>query len=142
MDLDDCFRKGLIKKTRVDVSLIKSLIEMSKIKADVVLKAEVDNVNVSAYVALAYDSLRELLEALCIHKGYKVLSHICVGELLKDVFDKNDYQNFNRLRYVRNSINYYGQKVDFDQGKELIEKIFVIREKVLVSYLKDYRKDL
>ena len=32
MDLDECFRKGLIKKTKIDKELIKSLIEMSGIK--------------------------------------------------------------------------------------------------------------
>ncbi len=32
MDLEECFRKGLIKKTKVDKELIKSLIEMSNIK--------------------------------------------------------------------------------------------------------------
>jgi len=32
MDLDECFKKGMVKKTRVDKELIKSLIEMSKIK--------------------------------------------------------------------------------------------------------------
>ncbi len=32
MDLEDCYRKNFIKKTRVDNGLITSLIEMSKIK--------------------------------------------------------------------------------------------------------------
>ena len=32
MDLDECFRKGLIKKTRANKELVKSLIEMSEIK--------------------------------------------------------------------------------------------------------------
>ena len=34
---------------------------------------------------MAYDSLRETFEALCILKGYKVTSHICLGELLKNL---------------------------------------------------------
>tara|TARA_Y100000310_G_C20536680_1_gene741214 strand:- start:470 stop:877 length:408 start_codon:yes stop_codon:yes gene_type:complete len=134
MDLNDCFRKGLIKKTRINEDLIKSLIEMSEIKMKTVKSANVDEVNISAYVSLAYDSLRELLEALCISKGYKVLSHICIGELLKDILDEFDYDDFDRLRYIRNSINYYGEKVDFDQGNEIIKKTFVMRRKIL-NYL-------
>ena len=134
MDLNDCFRKGLIKKTRINEDLIKSLIEMSEIKMKTVKSANVDEVNISVYVSLAYDSLRELLEALCVSKGYKVLSHICIGELLKDILDEFDYDDFDRLRYIRNSINYYGEKVDFDQGNEIIKKTFVMRRKIL-NYL-------
>ena len=70
MDIDDCFRKGLIKKTNKDLGLIKSLVEMSRIKEGAVNTAVIDGVNISAYVSLAYDSLREVLEALCILNGY------------------------------------------------------------------------
>ena len=72
MDLDDCRRNGFIKKTRVDNELIKSLIEMSGIKENAANSANINGVNISAYVSMAYDSLREVLEALCISEGYKV----------------------------------------------------------------------
>ena len=71
MDLDDCHRKGFIKKTRVDNELIKSLIEMSGIKENAANSANINGVNISAYVSMAYDSLREVLEALAISNGYK-----------------------------------------------------------------------
>ncbi len=137
MDLNDCLRKGLIKRTKIDKELIKSLIEMSGIKEITVKTADVNELNVSAYVSLAYDSLRELLEALCVLKGYKILSHICMGEFLKDILDDFDYDDFDRLRWIRNSINYYGEKVEFEQGKEIIDKIFVIKKKILDTYLKE-----
>lgn len=130
MDLKECFRKGMIKKTRIDSELIKSLIEMSDIKENAVKTAIIDNINISAYVSLAYDSLREILEALCISKGYKVLSHICIGELLKDMLEDFDYHEFDRMRYIRNGINYYGVKVALGQGKQIIKKIFVTKNKI------------
>lgn len=136
MDLDECFRKGLVKKTNSDKELVKSLVEMSGIKETAVKTAVINEVNISAYVSLAYDSLREVLEALCILKGYKVLSHICIGELLKSILTDFDYDEFDRLRWIRNSINYYGEKVDFDQGKEVISKIFGMKKKILEKYLK------
>jgi len=138
MDLDECFRKGLIKKTNVNTELIKSLIEMSKIKELAVSSAKIDKINISAYVSLAYDALREILEAICISRGYKVLSHICIGELLKDVLGA-DYAEFDRLRWTRNSINYYGIKVDFEQGKEIIDKIFVMKNKFLKEHLSAFK---
>ncbi|MBN1156627.1 hypothetical protein JXA85_03365 [Candidatus Woesearchaeota archaeon] len=135
MDLDECFRKGLIKKTNIDRDLIKSLVEMSSIKEKAVKTANVNKENISAYVSLAYDSLREVLEAVCILKGYKVLSHICIGEFIKEHLNEFDYEEFDRVRWIRNSINYYGKQVDFEQGKKIIENIFRIKRKML-SYTK------
>jgi len=135
MDLKECFRKGMIKKTRVDEALIKSLIEMSGIKETTVNTATLNEVNISAYISLAYESLREALEALCILRGHKVLSHICMGAFLKDILEDFDYEDFDRMRWIRNSINYYGKKVEFEQGKEIIKKTFAMRKKILEKYL-------
>ena len=137
MDLNECFKKGLIKRTQRNEDLANSLIEMAKIKEDAVNNAKIDNINISAYVSLAYDALRETLEALCVLNGYKVLSHICIGELLKDILNNFDYEDFDRMRWIRNSINYYGKKVDFNQGKELITKIFAIKEKIIIEHIKN-----
>jgi len=136
MDLEECFQKGLIKKTEVNENLINSLIEMSQINESAVRKANIDNVNISAYVSLAYDSLREAMEAICISKGYKVLSHICIGELLKSLLKEFEFEEFDRLRWIRNSINYYGTKVEFKQGKEIINKIFTMKNNLIKKYIK------
>ena len=63
MDLNECQRKGLIKKTNIDNNLISSLIEMADIKEKTVKTAKINEINVSAYFSMAYDSLREILEA-------------------------------------------------------------------------------
>jgi hypothetical protein len=140
MDIEECYRKSLIKKTRIDSELVISLIEMAAIKEQAVKTASISDVNISAYVSLAYDSLREVLEAICISKGYKVLSHACVGELLRELLDDFDYAGFDRLRYIRNGINYYGRGVQFKQGKEIIEKIFSMKKRLVEAYLKPYLK--
>ncbi len=135
MDLDDCYKKNFIKKTRIDKELIRSLIEMSKIKEDSVNNAKIDEINISAFVSMAYDSLRETLEALCILKGYKITSHICLGELLKSLIPEFDFNSFDRYRYVRNGINYYGTKIDYKQGKEIILKMFKMKSDIKKKYL-------
>ena len=66
-----------------------------------------------------------------------MLSHICMGELLKDILEDFDYEKFDRLRWIRNSINYYGEKVEFEQGKEIMNKIFAMRKKILERYLSE-----
>jgi len=137
MDLDECYKKNFIKKTRIDRELVRSLIEMSKIKEDSVNNAQVNETNISAYLSMAYDSLRETLEALCILKGYKVTSHICLGELLKTLVSDFDFISFDRFRYIRNGINYYGSKVDYKQGKEIIIKMFNLKSEIIKKYLQD-----
>ena len=120
MDLKECLRKGFVRKTRVDMDLARSLVEMSNAKETAVREAKINEVTVSAYVSMAYDSLREVLEALCILHGYKVLSHICIGQILRKIMADFDYETFDRIRWIRNSINYYGQKVELRQGKAII----------------------
>jgi len=140
VDLAECFRNGLIRKATIDKSLISSLIEMADIKEITVKKAKIDKQNISAYVSLSYDSLREVLEAICISRGYKVLSHVCIGKLLKNLLNDFDYNGFDRLRYTRNSVNYYGIKVGFNQGREIINIIFIMKKKLLEKYLAKFRE--
>ena len=127
MDIDDCYKNGDIRKTRINEELIKSLVEMSDIKEKTINSAKIDGISISAYVSMAYDSLREFLEAICISHGYKVLSHLCLGELLRTIIDKFNFSEFDRFRYIRNGINYYGTKIDFNQGKEIIRKMFEMK---------------
>ncbi len=129
MDIDECIKKGFIRKVQPDRELMKSLLKTSENKYITVSKAEVNDISISSYVSLAYDALREILEGICIQKGYKVTSHQCLGELLKKE-PYFEYYEFDRMRYIRNGINYYGKEIDLEQGKELIKKIFLLREKL------------
>ena len=138
MDLNECLRSGMVKKTMVDEDLIKSLIKLSNTKEKIINNSQMEGEGASVYVSLAYDSLREVLEAFCILHSYKVLSHICMGELLKTLMPDFDYDRFNRYRWIRNSINYYGKIVDAKQGKELITKILEMKRKTIETYLKKY----
>lgn len=138
MDIGECKRKGFIRRTTVDDNLIKSLIEMSKISEKEVKVVNLNEDNISIYVSIAYDSLREILEAICISKGYKVTSHVCIGKLLKRLIEDFDFHSFDRFRFIRNSINYYGKKIGFAEGKEIIYKIFLIKKNLINKNLKEY----
>lgn len=131
MDLNECYKKNLIKKTKINKGLIKSLIEMSNVKEKIVKSASINEENISAYFSIAYDSLREILEAVCISFGYKVTSHSCLGELLRKLIKNFNFYEFDRLRYARNGVNYYGTKINLQQGKELIKKSFEMKKRFL-----------
>ena len=132
MELSECERKGFIKKANPSISLIKSLIEISKAKEIAINTAKIDEITINAYIPMAYDALREILEALCTLHGYKVTNHICLGELLKKLELDFNYNSFDRFRYLRNSINYYGKSIGLVEGKEIINKILQMRKNSLI----------
>ncbi len=134
MDIEECKKKGMIKKTFVNRSLIKSLIEMSDLKEETVKLSKINEITASSFVSLAYDSLREILEAICALNGYKALSHVCLGELLKEINKDFDHSLFDRLRYIRNGINSYGTKIEPEQGKELISAIFEMKRRLKTQF--------
>lgn len=131
MDLDECKRKGFVRKYKPNKELCRSLIEMSGIKEKSIKDVEFNEINVNAFVPLAYDSLREILEAICIMHGFKVTSHVCIESLLKTLYPDVSFSSFDRFRYIRNSINYYGKQIDFKQGKEMISSIFKTKQEFL-----------
>lgn len=131
MDLEACKRKGFIKKTTPNPELARSLKEMSDIKEKVVSETYLDDNNISAFVPMAYDSLREILEAICIMNSYKVLSHICIEKLLETIYPHLIWDDFDRFRYIRNSINYYGKQMELTQGKTIIKNMFNLKKDLL-----------
>ena len=133
MELSECERKGFIKKAVPSISLVKSLLEISETKQIAMSSAKIDETTINAYLPMAYDSLREILEALCTLHGYKVTNHVCLGELLRKLESDFDYTSFDRFRYIRNGINYYGRRIDFTQGKEIISKINAMRKNIILK---------
>jgi uncharacterized protein (UPF0332 family) len=124
MDLKDCERQGFLRESKVDKDLISSLLVMSKRDEETVLSANLNSKNISSYSVMAYSSLRKIMEALCLQKGYKITNHICTGLFLKKNIEGFDYVFFDRIRRIRNQINYYGESVDLEIGMDLIKKIF------------------
>lgn len=138
MRLNECFDKNIIRKINVDINLIRALVEISSLKEEEFKKIEINKKNISVYFPVVYDSFRETLEAVCISKGYKVTNHICMGELLKSILNDFDFNLFDRARYARNGINYYGLKVNYDEGKFLIERMWKARKEMIKKYLKKF----
>jgi len=54
---------------------------------------------------------------------------------MKQELDDFDYTSFDRLRWIRNSINYYGKKIGLDEGNEIIFKIFFMKEKIMKQHI-------
>ena len=78
-----------------------------------------------------YSSSLEMLHALVLLEGYKVLNHICIGYYIKDVLnDQKLFRLFDDCRFKRNSLIYYGKTMDFDVAQDAIFKCKEMCEKV------------
>jgi hypothetical protein len=70
-----------------------------------------------------YTSVVELLQALLVLDGYNVLNHICLGYYLRDILKKEQlFKMFDDCRIKRNSLIYYGKKMEVEPAEITIEK--------------------
>lgn len=124
MDFVSCAKRRLVKQISVDNNLIKSLMQSSDKKLKSQKKLELDDDTSGSKISLAYDAVRELLEALAISKGYKIYNHECYTAFLKQVMMESELgDKFDNFRKVRNSINYYGKEISSAEAKPLVDEM-------------------
>lgn len=132
MDWKECLDKKITKNVNIDLDMINSLIKSSENKLKSEEKLVMSNVTASSKVSLIYDSLRELLEALALKKGYKIYNHECYGAFIKEILKESDKgDEFDELRKVRNDINYYGKEISVEDAKSIVKRIKNLRNFVL-----------
>lgn len=129
MDFISCRKGRLVKEVKVDNNLIASLLSSSdkKFKSQKLLNLNDDTA--SSKITLVYDSMRELLEALAISKGYKIYNHECYTAFLKEVIKESELgDKFDNFRRIRNNINYYGKDIGAKEAEPIIEGIVKFME--------------
>ena len=79
-----------------------------------------------------YTSLLEVLQAIAFRKGFNILNHVCLGYYLRDILQREElYRLFDNVRYNRNSLIYYGSRMDFETAKQAIERCKKILNELL-----------
>jgi len=132
MDFRECLKKRIAKEVSEDKELIESLFKTSQNKLFSEEKLKLDEVSASSKISLLYDSLRELLEALAIQNRFKIYNHECYTSFLKEVMNNGELaEEFDDIRKIRNSINYYGKEVSLTEAKEVLERMIVLRKRIL-----------
>ena len=128
MDWKECCGKRIAKDVKPDRSLIESLVKSSENKLKSESRLAMSDVTASSKLSLAYDSLRELLEALALKHGFKIYNHECYGAFLKEVIgESNKGDEFDEVRVTRNAVNYYGKAIDPEESHEMIDRIKSLR---------------
>jgi hypothetical protein len=128
MDWEECINKKIVKSVRSDDNLVRSLIVSSRNKLESGNKLEMNDVTSSSKISLAYDSLRELLEALALKRGYKIYNHECYTAFLKEIIgESNKGDEFDKIRKIRNASNYYGKIITASEANRIISNIKYLR---------------
>lgn len=137
IDLENCKRTKSIKEVKPDEELIKSLLESSENKSNSEEQLKLTKITASSKISLSYDSLRELLEALALKKGFKIYNHECYYALLNEVLEELDFaERFDELRKIRNSVNYYGKIPSIEETKLTLENIKKLKKEINNKFIR------
>jgi len=120
---NECMDFNTSLKVSPDKPKARSLIDTAqgriKYLKDQIIKEESANYIFEGH----YSSTLEYIHALILLDGYKSDNHICLGFYLRDILKREDlFRMFDDCRYKRNSLVYYGKKMDFETAKESIQK--------------------
>lgn len=119
----ECIRSYASLKVTPDKEKARSLRETAEGRLSVLSK-EVNEKNINYIFEDYYSSILEMIHAIVLLEGYKVENHICLGYYIRDILKREDlFRFFDDCRYKRNSLIYYGKRMDFDTAKEAIENI-------------------
>jgi len=117
----DCLENSSVRKISIDTKRAESLIETAKERISLI--GEVTEKNCNFVFEDYYTSLLEILQAKAFLNGFNITNHICIGFYLRDVIKREDlFILFDDLRYKRNSLTYYGSRMDFETAKHAIGK--------------------
>jgi len=132
VDWNGCLTNRSAKTVTPDIKRAESLIETANQRIRLI--RDINEKNCNFVFEDYYTSLLELLQAMTFKKGFNILNHLCLGYYLRDVLKREDlYIIFDDLRYKRNSLTYYGSRMDYETARQAIEKCKELINKIEVQ---------
>ena len=127
----DCLENRDAKSIHEDQDLIKSLLITSKNKEFSANALKLMDETAVSKISLAYDSVRELLEAWALNAGFKIYNHVCYTSFLREVIRDGDLAvDFDELRIIRNDINYNGKQISLKEADHVLRRLSNLRKKI------------
>ena len=124
MKFEDFIKEGKVRKATPDRFMAESIIKNTFEDLKFLEQTKLTELSKRKLVTNYYDSLRSLLEAISLLKGYKIYSHEAFTYFLKDELHQNILSlKFDRFRKIRNGLNYYGKSIQLNEAKEIIEEL-------------------
>ena len=119
---EDCLHSYSSIKVTPNKEQVKSLIETAEDRIKFSLQEITDKTGNFVFEDY-YSSLLEIMHGIVLLDGFKVSNHICLGLYLKDILKREDlFRLFDDCRFKRNSLVYYGKRMDFETSKDAVEK--------------------
>jgi hypothetical protein len=133
--------EGKVKKRSIDVSMARSLMELSKKHLEYIRSQKISKENARFLFKDIYDTIRESSQSLMCLRGFKPLSHEAIIAFLRDVMlvEIKYVDGFNRFRVLRNRVSY--EAVDLDdetcnEAFEFLKEFLLMIKKIYVRELK------
>lgn len=119
----DCLASGASARISPDIAKARSLKSTSEGRIAFLKELPIKESNANYIFEGYYSSMLELMHGMVLVEGYAVSNHLCLGFYLRDILHNPAlFRLFDGCRYKRNSLVYYGKKMDFETAKEAIEK--------------------
>lgn len=138
MSLDECFEKGLLRKSSIDKNRVKGSLKI----AEHFLKRAEGSYKIEYFdtaLLMAYNSMFHTARSLLFSKGYTERSHACLVLFLKNEFAKTEVIEYikamDNYRVFREMIQYSGEGCSESDAKEAIDdaKNFMEKTKILLK---------
>ena len=137
MNFKDFINDGKVRKATPDRFMAESIIKNTFEDLKFLEQTKLTELSKRKLVTNYYDSLRSLLEAISILKGYKIYSHEAFTYFLKDELHQNILSlKFDRFRKIRNGLNYYGKSIQLNEAKEIIEELNRVINEIKQKFIK------
>jgi len=137
MKFEDFIKEGKVRKATPDRFMAESIIKNTFEDLKFLEQTKLTELSKRKLVTNYYDSLRSLLEAISILKGYKIYSHEAFTYFLKDELHQNILSlKFDRFRKIRNGLNYYGKSIQLNEAKEIIEELNRVINEIKQKFIK------
>ncbi len=117
-------RERKLKRRRIDIPRVKSLLESARNNAGVVRKIPITNENATLVFRELYESIRQLGDARWWSLGYEpTASHEVSMEILEkiEIRESVKLHKLNRFRKTRNNANYRGYRITLEEAKEIVD---------------------
>lgn len=139
MKFKEYIKKGEVRIATPDKSLARSLLKTAENDLGFLKSLKIDKKSSRKIMSNYYDVLRSILEAISSIKGYKIYSHKAFTYFLKEIKEDLMSKKFERLRKIRNSINYYGKNISIKETQKNVQEINKIINNLIKKYLKDLK---
>ncbi len=131
VDFEYYLTKKIVKRKSRDTNLAKSLLDSARDRFKFAVKIKGEKPRYA--LELAYESVRELLDALLSLRGYKTWSHEAAISFLRnfDAFESTEVERLNVSRMKRHSSKYYGAMLDAREAEEEITFLRSVLQKLV-----------